>query len=376
MTSSPSPTSSTPSAPFDAAPPAPKTGGAIGTLVCRAVIPLWILAGAAFKLLERDPNLLPAPVKTTITRLHSMAGSGELHEFMNASMRSIIAVEFMLAGGMIFLPRLSRALALATLGFFIALLGWLIWTGQTKCGCFGAKGPSPMVMIVLDGALFLLAAFFAPSRRGGSILGFVALSIVGLAVAFGVPKKQVVLDAPPPEARAESETTAPSGAQTTTSAPQDGAPSTAAPPPAAWPPMPATPQGFYMPEFGKWVGKPLSNDPIMHVIQRPLPDGIDRGKWHVVIYRVDCDHCQELLNTHFAGTLQTKTLLIAIPDSAGEPLPLDVTDAVKTQFMRGANGPDYVIKPPVVITVVDGIVKAVCEDTDDEANLRRTLDAQ
>lgn len=370
MTSSQAPPSSTP---YVAAPPPSGTCSAVGTLVCRAVIPLWVLAGAGFKLVERDPNLLPTPVKTTITSLHSTLGAGELHEFMNAAMRSIIAAEFILAGGMIFLPRFSRSIALATLGFFIALLGWLIVTGQTKCGCFGAKGPSPTVMILIDGALFLLAAFFAPGRRGGSVLGFLALSIVGLGIAFGVPKKQVVLE--PPDAGGGTETTASSGAETAASVPQDGTSSTASPPPPAWPPMPATPQGFYMPEFGKWVGKRLSDDPIMHVIQRPLPDGIDTGRWHVVIYRVDCEHCQQLLNTHFAGKLQTRTLLISIPDSSGAPLPLDVTDAVKTQFMRGANGPDYVIKPPVVITVVDGVVKAVCENTDDEAALRRTLDA-
>lgn len=85
-----------------------------------------------------------------------------------------------------------------------------------------------------------------------------------------------------------------------------------------------------------------------------------------------------MLDQHFAGKLATKTLLVSVPDaSPGAPLENRVTDAVKTQLMRGANGPDYVIGTPVVVTVVDGVIKAVCEDpAENEASLKATLDAK
>ena len=39
-----------------------RPGTLAGTVLCRLVVPAWILAGAAFKLWERNPQLLPKPV--------------------------------------------------------------------------------------------------------------------------------------------------------------------------------------------------------------------------------------------------------------------------------------------------------------------------
>jgi len=364
-----------------------------GALICRVVIPLWLLAGAVFKLAERNPNLLPAPVKGAIFELHALLGIGTLQEFMGLSMRSIIAVEFVLAAAMIFLPRVSRAAALATLALFIAILGWLVWTKQDQCGCFGAAGPSPRVMLAIDSVLFVLAAVFGPARSCASAIGFVITSIIGAGLAFGLPEKAVSIDrdhagdgaverAAPPVA-----TTSPNGESMSPPIVTQPAPNGESTPPivtppapaaAAWPDVPAKPKGFYLPDFKKWPEQRLSAQPMMHMLRRPLPEGLDEGRWHVVFYRFDCDHCQEMLNKHFTGKLATKTLLVAIPDaSPGAALSNRVTDAVKTQLLRGANGPDYVVGTPVVVTVVDGVVKGVCEDpAEDGACLRRTLDAK
>lgn len=374
----------------------------IGTVVCRVVIPLWILAGAGFKLAARDPNLLPKPVKDAIIALHGQIGVAPLEEFMSATMRSIIAVEVLLAAAMIFLPKASRLLAIATLGLFIAILGSLVATGQDQCGCFGAGGPSPRWMLAIDSAMFVAAVFFGPSHRGASGTAFGFMTVIGTALAFGVPEKSVSLEANPghtpavgdagdagtatdgrpadgrdPTGSAAAPEGHGKGAAPPTTGP-DGASAPTAPPAApasAWPPPPEKPRGFYMPDFKTWTGQRLSEQQMMLMLERPLPEGLDTGKWHVILYRVDCDHCQALLNERFTGKLETRTLLVAIPDSAGEPLPNRVTDAVKVKLMRGASGPDYVLTPPVVVTVVDGVIKSVCTDTDDTASLEATLGA-
>ncbi|MBX3355172.1 MAG: hypothetical protein KF724_05685 [Phycisphaeraceae bacterium] len=360
----------------------------IGSFICRGVIPLWIIAGAGFKLAERNPNLLPKPVKDVIRDMHMMVGPGSLEDFMHASLRGIIAVEFVLAAAMIMLPRASRLLSLAVMGLFMAILTTLIVTGQDKCGCFGAAGPSPRWMLAIDSGLFLLAAIFPVAHRGASGFGFAFSTLLGVALAFGLPEKDVKIEfgepatpnQPASVAPPVSDSTSPTTGLTevpTAPASGDGA-RTASPPVAAappWPDPPARPRGFYLPEFGKWVGQRLSAQPMMHLLERPLPDGLDEGKWHVVFYRVDCDHCQKVLNRHFAGPLETRTLLVTVPDSTGAPLPNRVTDAVRTSLMRGANGPDYVLTPPIILTIVNGVVVAACENADDEAALRATLDA-
>jgi len=282
------------------------------------------------------------------------------------------------------------------------ILGWLIYTGQDKCGCFGTAGPSPRTMIVIDGLMFVAAAIFGPARRWGSSVAFVVTSVIGAAIAFGLPEKNISIDlgdltdsttGPASEKRAPAPAdsgAAPEGSATTpapastVSAEAPPAPLPPPPPiavaPAAveWPPIPDRPKGFYMPDFKNWPGLRLSEQPTMHMLRRPLPQGIDNGKWHIIFYRIDCDHCQQLIDSKFSGKLATKTLLVAVPDaSPGAELPLKATDVVRTQLLRGANGPDYVIGTPVVVTVVDGVVKAVCEDPDkDPTALRQTLDAQ
>ncbi len=414
----------------------PSMRGTIGTVVCRGIIPLWVLTGAAFKLMERNPNLLPPPVRSVIFAVHDQVKSGTTEQFLDLAMRSIIGVEFMLVAGMIFLPRLSKWICLATLGLFIAILGILVSQGALQCGCFGANGPKPGTVLAVDSALFVLAAIFGPARARGSVVAFLLASVVGFGLAFGVPSKSIgdpgasaPSAAPAPSAPAAATTTpptdgsagssAPSGATSPAgsstpsgtaaapagaappsgagtppapgpSAPDRGAASTPpkstpppkeAPPAAAaseWPPLPAKPKGFYAPRFNTWVGQRLSAQEMMHMLKRPLPAGFDQGKWHIVLYRVDCDHCQELINNHFEGKLATRTMLVKVPDaSPGKALPNRATDVVRSELVRMSNGPDYVIGTPIVLTVVDGVVKAVCEKpAEDPDSLAATLDAE
>jgi len=376
--------------------------GVVGDLVCRVIIPLWLIAGAGFKLAERNPNLLPQPVLKQIYALHDLLKVGTTEQFLEAGMRAIIGVEFVLAAGMILLPRLSRWLCLATLGLFIAILGSLVAQGAASCGCFGASGPPPKAVLAIDSVLFVLAAIFGPSRRHGTLIGFAVISVIGLALAFGVPAKSLHFDTPqdamPPAlpegsgAPAEGAGTTPpsdAGSGATKPADADAPPSDSAktdaaptPPPApaatAWPPVPAKPKGFYAPRFNTWVGQRLSAQEMMHMLKRPLPEGLDTGKWHIIFYRPDCDHCAELLDNFFAGKLATRTLLVKVPDATpGRAIPNRATDVVRSELLRVGNGPDYVIGTPIVLTVVDGVVKAFCDKpAEDPDALMATLEAE
>lgn len=403
------------------------TMSTIGDIVCRGAIPLWIGAGALFKLMERNPNLLPRPVVNVVFGIHDMVGIGTTEQFLELAMRSIIAVEIIFVAGMIFLPRLSKWLALAMLALFITILGSLVWQGALSCGCFGASGPSPKVVLGVDSVLFALALIFTPTRARSLVLPFVLVALIGGAAAFAMPAKSggtadagpaapgapaqasspsngaapnagsappppappsTASDPPTPPATPPSRNVPPAVPPTKDSPPaaanppSKDAPSSTTPPAAGaattWPPPPAKTKGFYAPRFNTWVGKKLSEQEMMLMLKRPLPAGLDQGRWHIVLYRVDCDHCQELINTHFSGKLATRTMLVKVPDATpGKALSNTATDVTRSELLRVGDVPDYVIGTPIVLTVVDGVVKAVCEDpAENPSSLAATLDAK
>lgn len=139
--------------------------------------------------------------------------------------------------------------------------------------------------------------------------------------------------------------------------------------------MPAPPvEPFYFDKFENWVGKPFVGQPLARQIVRPVPEGIDEGRWHVVLYRADCEHCHELLENHFSGELETPVLAIEIPDTdPAAALEMPCANCTLASFPKG---PSYVITTPVLLTMVDGIVVCACEDVDDEAMLAECLDAR
>jgi len=143
---------------------------------------------------------------------------------------------------------------------------------------------------------------------------------------------------------------------------------TAAP---AWPGPPAKLNPFYVAEFGNIVGKPLADMAFARMIAAPVPADFLSGRWIVVFYREDCDHCHELLSTFFTGTLPVRTLLVAIPDADPNNLLDNPCDAcAKTSLVKG---PNYVIGTPVVLAIQDGVVECVVENAEDVPALEACL---
>ncbi|MFM7259599.1 MAG: hypothetical protein ACKO3W_03250 [bacterium] len=142
-------------------------------------------------------------------------------------------------------------------------------------------------------------------------------------------------------------------------------------PAATWPGPPSTLKSFYVAEFGDAVGKPLASLPIALLMENKLPANFLQGRWIVVFFREDCDHCYELLSTHFTGKLKYPTLTVAIPDADPNGIlgnPCD--ECAKVSLLKG---PNYVIATPVVLAINDGVVECVVENVDDMAALEACL---
>ena len=414
-----------------------RTGSLFGTIMCRAIVPAWLFTGALVKLLDGTPALLPKPVRGAYTWMANLVGMGaeaDLTRFFDIALRGTISMEFTLAAAMILLPRFSRAIAALVLTLFVAILVSVVISGDASCGCFGSKGPPPIVVLIIDATMLACVLLFKPrspttqAKKTGALAGaWVAASAFAVAITFGLPAKMMVQaqpieNAPPtstaiastiipapmtttatttantsattPTIPAPTTTTATTTTATTTTNTSAGTPTIPAPstttatttattsattPAAAtssasssaWPKPPAQLQPYYMPQVEQWVGKPLRSQPLAALIQQPLPTNLEQGRWIVMFYRKDCDHCHEVLEKYFMVKLPAPTLLISIPDTnPASELPNPCTECVDTSFIKG---PEYVVGTPILMSIENGIVKRVCIDSENRESLEATL---
>ena len=395
---------------------AARTGSLFGTIMCRGIVPAWLFTGALVKLLDGTPALLPKPVRamyTWMANLYGMGAEADLTRFFDIALRGTISMEFTLAAAMILLPKFSRALAALVLMLFVGILTSVVISGDASCGCFGSKGPPPIVVLIIDATMLACVLLFKPrspttqAKRTGALAGaWVAASAFAVAITFGLPAKMMVQAQPienaPPTSTATASTTIPapmtttatSATNTSTTTPTIPAPtttattSTAAPiskqlpaqtaatasssaPSSAWPKPPAQLQPYYMPQVEQWVGKPFRSQPLAALIQQPLPANLEQGRWIVMFYRKDCDHCHEVLEKYFMVKLPAPTLLISIPDTnPAAELPNPCADCIDTSFIKG---PEYVVGTPILLSIENGIVKRVCIDSENRESLEATL---
>ena len=345
-----------------------RRGSLIGTLLVRLVVPLWLLAGASVKLYTLNPKLLPEPVLLVVRDSARLFGIENLNWWLGTSPRTMIAVEIMLALIMISAPRLARFAASFILTIFLAVLVATmamaaqrdgisaIWDGS--CGCFGSVSPPPLGMFAIDGILLLGVIVFRPIREAnppGRLLSVLAAIAIGFGLAFSMPAPKITLT--PVE---------PSPADST----PDPAPQTV----DGWGTMPTTLESFYVADFENWVGTPLASHPLARLISRPLPDWIDTDRFHMILYRADCEHCHTLLEDFFFGSLDTKAIAVAIPDiDPANAMGMPCEECTLHSFPEG---PQYVIATPILLTIEDGMILAVCEDSENQALVVETLAAK
>jgi hypothetical protein len=366
----------------------------IGSALTRVAVPLWILTGAVFKLVERTPSNLPSRIVKT---------AKDLNLDLGLVLRSLIGLELLAVAVMLFMPRYARPVAIFILACFCGILLNEIRAGATSCGCFGTVTINPWVMLSIDGALLLLIAVFPPRaipasapsampasawQRNWPIAAVVAI-ILGFGIAFGLPEKAAIKQEPvavedePQDVLAATASTAPispaTGPRAITTptgpiaAPGDGQGTTpqaaasvtkqdenpkspTAPTDPTRNPNPLPLKAWYSPEPDKWVNKPWRDVDLFQFMPR-WPAGLDKGRHYVLFYSKTCEHCHDLLEFHFNGIPPIPTVLIEIPTAKpgeGAPLPMPTTRA---QFLALPEA-DWLITTPLMLAIEDG--KVIC----------------
>src|SRR5690606_31991641 len=108
--------------------------------------------------------------------------------------------------------------------------------------------------------------------------------------------------------------------------------------------------------FEDWVGQRLDAQSLAQVIQAPVPN-LDKGTWHVLFFRADCDHCHEVIEFFIDGDVLDRTVLVQVPDTdPANDLPMPDRSFKRTSLPKG---PDYVLTTPVLLTVEDGVITCI-----------------
>lgn len=359
----------------------PTAGNAFGTLLCRVIVPLWVLAGAAFKLYERNPGNLPSGIRELSKAFR--------FEDLDTLLRVLIGCEFFAVGVMLLLPRFARAMAIFMLSCFCVILLREIVTGAATCGCFGSLPMKPWHMLVIDGTLLLLVIIFPSGSRtamsfAGSLVTAAAIAIVGMGVAIAVPN---------PEAKNQTpilahDTTG--GATTQASQPHATGPGVSAPPtttapgttPETAPSVPANlpptvnpnpkplPSSWYTQDMDKWIGKPWRELEIFQLMPK-WPRDMDKGKRYIIFYSRTCDHCREMLELELINPLDGLITLVEIPasrtvmtDPGGWEMPMSVEMVLQAELLQLPLGPNWIVTTPMIIKTEDGKVVCVTEGGD------------
>lgn len=348
-------------------------------LICRLIVPLWLLAGASYKLWERNPKLLPPPVLNSVLALDPfiwLDGAA----WMDSALRLIVSTEFILVGVMLAMPRLARPVAIAVLALFCTILlavivpefqkGGLAQAWKGSCGCFGASGPNPVIMLGIDAGLLVLALLARPRPATVALPRLFGLGSAGIltllavsVVSFVPDRTAIVIEDAPAAEGSKAADALPSS--TAVDPPVMSTPTSA----KAWPARPATAQPYYIPDFNNWKGTRLDSQEIALLTSPAPPDGINSGTWIVMLYREDCDHCHEILLNHFAGDLPIPVLAIAIPDT--DPSAALEMPCGQCQLRKLVKGPDYVLTTPVLLRLQDGVISEVVTDHADTDGINR-----
>lgn len=302
-------------------------GGTLAVLTARVVVPAWLAAGAILKLIDLSPAHLPAAL------IKWCGGLGLDLMFM---LRFSIAAELVVAAVMVLVPPLARWTGLVVLGLFVPVLIGDLALGASSCGCFGALKVSPWVTLVTDVTFFLVLVVLGrreprlaltPRVPTTRVVAAGALGLLSVAVAFGLRAS-----GSDPDGQADSGSLA--------GLPQDG---------------------YYLPDYASWIGRPFRDLDIAGWIVG-LSGDLETGQQYVVFYRKDCEHCHELLEVYFNGTLQLPTTAVAVPERGGWPTQnLQPFPCTQCRLAELPSGVDWFLQTPVLVRLSDGIVECASE---------------
>ncbi len=306
----------------------------MGLVLVRFLVPLWVLAGATTKLVERSPKLLPEHLRGLLESIGL-----DLH----IALSIFLTIEFAAIAVMVLVPRLARITAVFMLGVFSLVLLYEIFNGNvTSCGCLGSISPPPWLMLSIDlGLLVLVAALpvrplrLASDRTAWGLVTMlaVALGIVSFnRVVGGATGVRLIIEPPSNEVN---------------------------------PPQTAQLPAYYSLDTSDWPGQRAENIDFISWIPN-LPDSINDGQQYLILYSRTCEHCHELLLEHFSFEPPAPTTLVAIPESVDGfmedgQLENPCIDCAELDMPVGV---DWLMTPPVVIAIEDGVIRCAQEAED------------
>ena len=119
--------------------------------------------------------------------------------------------------------------------------------------------------------------------------------------------------------------------------------------------------GYYMPAYDDWLGRPFRELEIASWI-RDLPKDLELGQQFVIFYRKDCEHCHELMAVYFTGELPGPTTAVAVPERTGFPSeniqPFECNGCALAELPAGV---DWFIQTPALVRLIDGVVDCAAE---------------
>ncbi len=304
--------------------------GSVAIALAKVVVPLWLGIGAVLKLMDLSPAHLPAAM---------IKWCGGLGIDLMFVLRFEIAAELIVAGVMVLLPPLARWIGVAMLTAFVPVLVGDLLLGASSCGCFGGVEVNPWVTLVTD-ITFLLGLLVLGRREPrlaltrnlptSRVLVAGAWSLLSVIVAFGPSAPAPTMDGDPVEA----------GSSVALALPADG---------------------YYMPQYQDWIGRPFRELDLARWAKN-LPDDLEIGPQYVIFYRKDCEHCHELMELHFSGSLEQPTTAIAVPERHGFPTenlqPFECNECRVAELPAGI---DWFLQTPVLVRLVDGVIECAAE---------------
>lgn len=309
--------------------------GTVAVVFARVLIPIWLAVGAVLKMVDMSPIHLPAVL---------IKWCGAMGIDLMFVMRFSIAAELIVAGVMILLPPVARAVGVVVLTAFVPVLIGDLILGASTCGCFGAVEMSPWVTLVMDVTFLFGLAFLgrneprlamARTLPTSRVLIAGLWSLVSVALAFG-------LSATPqgPNVEGAGGFRVDGGITSTPDLPADG---------------------YFLPRYDEWVGRPFRQLDIATWISY-LPENIDVETQYVIFYRKDCEHCHELMELYFNQSLPAPTVAVAVPERGGFP-----TEKLQPFACPGCElaelpaGVDWFLQTPVLVRLAGGVVECAAE---------------
>jgi len=367
-----------PQSPLNSVTPTPAQ--TLGFVLTRIVVPVWVLTGAVFKLVEHTPKNLP----TQIWQRGIDVGI-DLHILLAA----LVAIEFVMVGLMLFVPKLARIAAITMLSIFVlVLLNEMRTDNFTSCGCLGKIPVKPWQMLTIDSLLLVGVIVFGRNvprslwSRMACPLGAIALplaGIIGCALVI-LPERasqtRIVangkssgspIGATQPDKPSDTGPQLPTTDPTIPDSPQQG----------PVPPTPAvindplknpspTPQppSWYVQNIESWIGKPWREIDLFKLM--PVwPKGLDDPKRYVVFYSRTCEHCEAMFMDDLIIPLDAPITAIEIPQDRNvltDPAAWKMPNYKHVDLAALPVGITlWMITPPLALRLENGIVTCATE---------------